>query len=503
MRRSRIVAPVLALCLASLAVAQQSPTCAFQTSPAPAGGTANNAVTSLTQSGFGQGSGPIEYWAFGGAFQASTHTGLAGSPVTLLLGSPQTAAFNLGAAGTLDLSLAAPLFPLYDGFGVFGTPDGSVANLTLPYGLPTGVTAMLASAQGVSVDPTVAGGVRLTARNDIGVQDISAIGQPEQAPFTTNTGITPIAPSVSAIYPYPRDAICPNNGRASSAVGANDGTLFSALGVNFDSTAPGATTVTVNGIAVDLFCVRPNEILFYLTPAHVSLIAGPMVITSTGGVHTPSADQMESWVFCTPANIPVEAPATGYGPGGNNAGVSGTYPTNLNTLRGFIGTKELAGQVDYYDASGLPASTNIRVFSGEYDVASGQIQTQCSGLNATPAATCYLHPANGTGTEPFSQQWFANNNPLADTWLQLGLMVAPGIPAVGTFVADQDDGGPGTDSFAGSSTAANGLGSATVPSLDPDGTWTATGTDGIVNDDFPNPQAGAYPYSYIQLVYFF
>ena len=285
------------------------------------------------------------------------------------------------------------------------------------------------------------------------------------------------------------------------APGANDGTLFSAYGVNFDSTAPLATTAAVNGSGVDVFCVRPTEIFFYLNSNHVTGIAGPMVITSTGGIYSPAPDQMESWVHCRPAAPAIEAANQGYGPApSSNTGVSGTFATTVGTLQAIIGTKDVAGQVDFFDWSGLPGGATMRVYSGQYDVPTGQILTQCSGLPTTPAGVCYIgnFPGNATFNN-FTALPYANNNPRADTWIGQTVMVGPGVPApAGSGSGYADDSGPGTNSFWGMS----GIpGHATQINLDPDPQMVAVGgIDAVEQNDFANPTASSYPYNYITIV---
>jgi len=69
----------------------------------------------------------------------------------------------------------------------------------------------------------------------------------------------------------------------------------------------------------------------------------------------------------------------------------------------------------------------------------------------------------------------------------------------GAFIADPDDSGPGTNSFAGMS----GIpGSATQPAFDPDGPFTTIGGDFFVSDEFANPQAPLANYSYIMIVHY-
>lgn len=467
-----------------------APTCTSVTTAPPMGGCPNVTGASLSQGSNGYGAGPIEFYHAAGAVATTTHNGVTGMPIALYLGVPATGWLNLGVAGTLDLNLSQPFFTLYDGIGIFGPASPWYAPIVIPYGLPLGPTGIYFYAQGINIDPTTPGNVHLTARNDIGQQNLSAspIGAPKMAPYVGVT-VTPVPPSTSALFPYARDSICPNNGQASSAAGANNGTLFSALGANFDATAIGATTAMVNGIAVDIFAVRPNEILFYLNPAHVPGIGGTMMISSTGGSNTPSADQMESWVWCIPATIAYEPAGAGYGGGSLNM-PSGTFSV-AGGLNAVIGQKNAPGEIDYYKAYGLTPGTGMRVFAGEIDLVSGQILTQCSGLPTTPAALCYT-----SASQPNSQLWYSPNT-LQDTWLHHGQGTVA-APFLGSFIIDQDDGGPGTCSFAGESQIP---GTATMPALDPDTPFIATGTDWVVLDDFPNPTAGAYPYTYIVITH--
>jgi hypothetical protein len=477
---------------ASLLFAQAvpAPTCLQITTAPPRGGAPNAIGSSLSQGTNGYGLGPIEHWHGTGVVATSTHNGATGMPVALFLGSPATGFMNL-PIGSLDLDLALPIATVYDGIGIFTAPTpGVVAPIVVPYGLPAMPTGMYFYAQGVTIDPTSPVMATMTARNDIGQQNTvtTPLGAPRMAPYVGVT-VTPVPPSTSALFPYARDSICPNNGQAASGPGMHNGTVFSALGANFNASIGGATTATVNGIAVDILAVRPNEILFSLLPSHVPTIAGPMIITSTGGTYTPSADQMESWVFCTPSNIGMEVSGGGYG------GTASNIPSGMFAAPGghqaVIGQKNAPGEVDYYKAVGVTPGTAMKVFAGEIDLVSGQILTQCSGLPPTPAALCYTP----TG-QPNSQQWYYPNQ-LQDTWLHHGQGNAT-VPFIGSFIVDQDDGGPGTCSFAG----ASGIpGSATQPGLDPDGPFIATGTDWIVLDDFPNPTAGAYPYTYIVITH--
>ena len=489
MRRSMLCLALLGSASLLFAQSVPSPTCSSVTAAPPMGGCPNVTGASLSQGSNGYGAGPIEFYHASGAVATSTHGGVTGMPIALYLGVPSTGYLNFGLAGTLDLDISQPFFTLYDGIGIFAPAGPFFAPIAIPYGLPLGPTGILFYAQGVNIDPTTPGGLHLTARNDIGQQNTTvAFGIPKMAPYVGVT-VTPVPPSTSALFPYARDSICPNNGQASSAAGANNGTLFSALGTNFDATVGGATSATVNGIAVDIFAVRPNEILFYLNPAHVAGIGGAMVITSTGGTYTPSADQMESWVWAIPANIGMEPAGAGYGGGAGNV-PSGGFSV-LGGLKAYIGQKNAPGEIDYYNAVGLAPGTSLHVFAGEIDLVTGQIITQCSGLPTAPAALCYTSTA-----QPNSQQWYAPN-PLQDTWLHHGQGTAV-APFLGTFIADQDDGGPGTCSFAGESQIP---GTATQPALDPDGPFMATGTDWIAMDDFPNPTAGAYPWTYIIIVH--
>ena len=420
-------------------------------------------------------------------------------PCSLVAGAPATG-FALTNIGSLDLDLFQPLLIVYDGIGLFGNPDGTTSPKTLTFGLPIGVTGFLASVQGVSFDPGWALGVALTARNDLGVQDVSALGPPRMAPFlgggptpvpgaaSPTTCATGTAVSTTATHPFPRDGICPNNGPV--------GTRHSALGENFDATNPAATYGFVNNFPVIPKGTRPNEFFFEMTAAHAPSIGGPLVMTSTGGSNgaTMSPDQMESWVWVTPdPNLWLpEFPGGGYV--GGVGGISGAFVPSPGVMQAGIGSKTLFGEIDYWSVVGLTPSVPITVFLGQYDPASGQILTQCSGLYATPAATCF------TGSvEPYSMQWYAQNC-FQDTWLHHGQesLTTPGTPDLGVFLASQDDGGPGTDSFAGMSQVP---GSATVPASDPDGPFTATSLDWLVADDFANTSQGSYPYTYLLLFY--
>lgn len=490
MKRSSLCFALLGTASLLVAQAVPAPTCTSITTAPPRGGSANVLGSALSQGSNGYGLGPVEHWHATGAVATSTHSGATGMPCALWLGSPVTGYLNIPGVGSLDLDITT-LATLYDGIGIFvpATP-GVMAPMALPYALPAMPTGMYFHAQGLTIDPSTPTGASLTARNDIGQQDTTTtpLGAPRMAPYIGVT-VAPVAPSTSALFPYARDSICPNNGQASSGPGTHNGTLFSALGANFDATVGGATTATVNGVAVDILAVRPNEILFSLLPTHVASIAGPMIITSTGGVYTPSADQMESWVFCTPANITMEASGAGYGGGASNT-PSGTFAAP-GGHQAWIGFKNAPGEVDYYNAMGITPGAALKVFAGEIDLVSGQILTQCSGLPSTPAAICYTSTA-----QPNSQQWYAPNT-LQDTWLHHGQGTVT-APFLGSFIIDQDDGGPGTCSFAGASQIP---GTATQPALDPDGPFTATGTDWIVLDDFPNPTAGAYPYVYIVITH--
>jgi hypothetical protein len=500
--RSLWMAGLVVAALGLSGMAQVSPVCTPFTRGAPQGGQPNTPGSNLTQTAFQQGTGPLEYWGPGGASVTSTHSGTPGASILLVLGTPSTGFGVVPGLGSIDVNLTAPLFPIYDGIGLFTAPDGSTAPLSLPYALPTGITAYLASAQGVTLDPASPVGATLTARNDVGVQNLASLTAPRMPPFTTPAGVTPVPPSTSIVYPYPRDTICPNIGVPSTSVGANNGTLMSALGLNFDATSPGATTATVNGLPVDVFAVRPNELFFYLNATHVPGVAGVLIVTSTGGTYTPPADQMNSWVHVIPAplaSLPTEVP------GGGGLTVSGTFAGSPG-LQAIIGTRGGIGEVDYYDATAIGPGQTVRVYLGQIDLASGQVLTQCSGLPSTPPARCDV--CNTTGDGQFSQQWYANpcpatispagNNLRADMWLHHGIGV-PGVPILGAFLADPDDSGPGTNSFAGMS----GIpASATQPAFDPDGPFVTIGNDFFVSDEFANPQAPLANYNYIMIIHY-
>lgn len=509
MKLSRIVTPLVVIVLAGFAAGQAiGPYCGpvAVLPDFPSGGQPNIGITSLNQSPYNQGAGPIQSWGPGGGASISTHNGAAGLPAILIYGTAVTGWLNTGPTGILDIDFTTAA-AIYDNFGVFGVPDGTNCPVSLPYGLPTGITAMLVSVQGLNVDPGSSSGVRFTARNDVGVQNLATLGVPELPPFQVNTTNIPItAPANTIRHPFPRDVICPNNGVASSAPGANDGTRFRACGQFFDATVPGATTAAVNGIAVDIVHVTPTEIFFYLNSNHVLGVAGAMVITSTGGVYTPPGDQMEAWVHLRPAtgNIQVEPPNTGYGgAGAPTPGVSATFATTLGLLQAATGIKNALGQVDFIDWSGLPPGVQMRVYEGEYHTGpnypnpSNQIITQCSGLPSTPAALCYVGPFPGnTGVNNFTMQPFGNGNPYGDMFLGQTLMIAPGVPAPpnGSF-GWNDDGGPGTNSFFGNSHIPT---AATIPSLDPDIQMVALGAvDALECNDFTNPTPGGYPYNWL------
>lgn len=505
---SFLVAGAFAMSAALNAQTIISPICNSISLPAPRGGTANSPSSSLVQAVPEQGTGPYEYWGAGGSATASTHTtSSAGLPVTLIVAPPATNAIPLGAAGSVDIDLANIQFVLYDGIGLLGAPDGAMSPLTIPYGLPTGISSYLASAQGVSLDPTSPVGFYMTGRNDICVQDLATpLAAPLVPPFQVPAGVAPMTPSTSTVYPFPRDTICPNIGLASTAPGANDGTVHSMLGTNFDSTLPGSTTATLNGLPLDVFCVRPNEVIFFTNATHISSIAGPVIVTSTGGTYTPPADQHNSWVHIIPAplsTLPTEVA------GGGGAVVSGTL-SGAAGMQAVIGLRSAAGEVDYWDATAMPGGSTVRAFLGQIDLVSGQVLTQCSGLPSTPAARCDVCAITGDGQ--FSQQWFANacptailpptapvgSNLRADMWLHQGIG-APGAPSLGVFVADFDDSASGTNAFAGFS----GIPSpATQNNLDPDGPITTLGggSDFLVSDEFANPTAPLSGYNYIMIV---
>ncbi len=442
--------------------------------PAPIGGQRNSPTASLVQLGvFQQGDGPHEYWGVTSANVTSVQTAGPGLPMLLLLGVP-AAGTTIPGVGSVDLDLNQPLIPLYDGLGLFGPPNpAAVGSVSLPYVLPPQGTARLGSIQGVCQDPTSPTGLRLTARNDIGVQDVTALGTPSLTPLAAGNP-----------FPFPRNAICPNQGPVSSAAGSRDGHLFSAVGSGFNATAPLASAC-VNGHAVDVFAVRPDEILFYLNPVHAQAIGGPLVIGTTGCTNAlVSPDQIENWVFATPwsSKIYTEAAQT------SAPVASGAFPRSAGAYA-VIGQKASASEVDRWLLPSLPPATPIRAFLAEFDRTTGQILTRCapSQFSSTPPATCF--PV----TQPESQMWTgAPTNPRQDVILRLVAMTSPT-----TAVSVQNNGGPGTAAFAG---MAGIPGSATNPLIDPDGPFFLTlGVPHFLAvDQIPGVGAtGAYDYMLI------
>lgn len=518
------------LCIAAVAAAQGTSPIGADTclnnvfGPRPQGGQANGANCSLTTSGFGQGAGPTEYWLPGGATVTTTHVAV--GPAILLAGNAVTG-FLTAPGLSIDLDIFTGPICIYDAIGTgIGAPCLlPVPVFSLTYGLPTGVTAKLISVQGFDLNPAAPLGVCATARNDIGVQDLATLGAPEMAPFTVavvtpvpappnqpghcaNNPVagTPVVGPTSATYPFPRDSICPNL--------AAVGTEISAYCANADATAPGATTATVNNIAVNILHVRPNEIIFTMVAAHEVEIGGPLVITSTGGTMavaagppSDSADQPERWVWCVPqsaSNILIEPANTGFG-GGGAGGTSGNFQGLTGLVMG-IGRKDGNNQVDYWKDEGLPQNAPIRGAMLQIDgimYAAGKLQmrVQASGISPTVGPSL-----NYATTQAWSQCWPAvTQQCMNDTWFFHNSGDGTGTPGpVNTFPinAGQDDGSCGTNSQYGRSYFL-GSDTATQPAIDPDGVELATGLDWHVCNDFgnfyPNP-AVVVPYLYIILI---
>lgn len=525
------------LCIAGMVAAQgTSPiganTCANNVYGLRPGAPGNigqpNGTCSLTTSGFGQGAGPIEYWLPGGSTVTTTHTPSTALGLGILMaGTPVTGFISIPGL-SIDIDIFTGPICIYDSYGTgIGAPCLlPVPVFSLTYGLPAGITAKLISVQGFDLNPASPAGVCATARNDIGVQDLATLGAPEMAPLTVAVvapvpapagqpnkcannvaGGGPVNGPTTATYPWPRDSICPNIGAV--------GTEHSAYCANADATAPGATTATVNGIAVNVLHVRPNEIIFTLTAAHEVEIGGPLTITSTGGtmaVAAPagdSADQPERWVWTFPsssANIKIEPANTGFG-GGGTGGTSGDF-AGLTGLVAGIGRKDGNNQRDWWKDEGLTPGLPMRGAMLQLDgilYALGKLQVivQASGISPTVGPSLN-YAATG---QPWSQCWPAvAQQCVNDTWFFHNQGDGTGLPGpVNTFplTAGQDDAAAGTNSQYGR-TYFLGSGTATQPGLDPDGVELTTGLDWHEANDFgnfyPNPVV-VVPYLYVILVH--
>jgi len=333
-----------------------------------------------------------------------------------------------------------------------------VASWTLPPSFPGGTVSL----QGFVADPTSVHGVRATARSTIGVQSTPTL-PPDLPPLS---GMTP--------FPFARDAIVPNHGPVASSSGARDGTLHSVVGRRFDAVTPSNTTASVNGIPVEIFVVRPNEILFRLNAAHEAGIGGPLVVTSTGGVSPTIADQMETWVFATPPVTEIkQETTTPMGP------LRGSFSLQ-GGLKGATGVLPNGAQHDWY-MEALPSGTQVRGFVGQLD-ANNQLVVRCA--TSATGAQCYSLTSGQTGS-----QMPVNPPGIED------LILSHGNYLTTTFFGLQDDGGPGSSPFAGMS----GIPASATVSSDPDGPFVMGGGTDMVAVSGAGV-GGAGPFSYLLLV---
>lgn len=483
--------------------------------PSPMCGQGNSSAASLVQSdALGtvtqQGEGPFEFWAAPGTQMMSMHSGGgSNNPITLLWSqTPDTGSIEV-ANLSIDIDPGSLWGAFYDGVGI-GAPCGGfpncnpppqarttgptgtfVANWTVP-NIPDG---HLLSLQGLNVDPASPLGFVATARNDLGVQTLPT-SPPALPPYPGGGVVPPLAATApfaclpgtassgSPVYPWPRDAIVPNHGPTQTGAGVGDGTLHSMIGSGFDATAASATSVSVNAINVDVWVVRPQEILFRLVPAHEPLIGGPVVVTSTGGVSATVADQMENWVFATPPATLFRSenftggspPVVGFfDPDGGLQGARGSLPP---------------GAQRNWRMDNLPMGTPVRAFVGQLSPCTRQLVVRCVPA-AVPVtgATCYLPTA-----QPFTQMP-GPPSPVED----LRLFHVFGTTSFSTL-AIQEDGGPGSSPFAGMThIPASPTGAATVPA-DPDIPFSMMGMNDALTVAGAGVSPAAGPYQYMILV---
>jgi hypothetical protein len=419
-----------------------------------------------------QGEGPYECWGEAGAFVPIVQAvGTPGAPATLLVGRPLTKFLGLPGLGSIDLDLGSPFFALYDGLGLGGFPDGTVGSQSFGVPLPANLTLALASLQGASISPTAPLGLALTARLDLGVQDRSALPAPDLPPLSA-PGPLPAGAQTTVTYPFPRPyVVFPNHGFTNRSPSERDGTLFSALGAHFDAVAPAQMSATVNGIPVDVFVVRPTEVLFRLTPPHRAGIGGPLVLGNGAGVDPASPDQMEHQVFARPFGTRIAAEEPGLG----EPLVSGAFlpAGGLQAVRGVI---DAGSGRDIWTLLDLGPGVSITAFLGQID-ANGQIVTRCQTQTLPPVAGTCFSPS----TEPLTQapSGLLSLLTLRDPVLRHADVAGGGI----SVLATQDDGGPGVSAFAGRPPIP---GPATDPALDPDVPFVSIGGADAVLVDRPS-----------------
>lgn len=443
-----------------------TPTFAFGARmPTPMCGQGNSPEASLTQSLVPQGEGPYEYWGEPVTLVTLTHGGLSGNAASLIVAPPTLDAIPGLVGISVDIDpFGAGVWAVYDGLGLGIMPNWNPGAATVPqsitWTLPTALPHAndTVSMQGFVADPTAANGVRGTARNTIGLTTVPAV-----AP-----DLPPLAAPVP--FPFPRDAIVPNHGPTASAPGASDGTLHSVVGRGFDPITPSSTTAAVNNIPVDVWLVRPREILFRLRPAHRSGIGGPLVVTSTGGVSPTVADQMEEWVFATPPVTEIkQETATSMG------SLAGSF-SNQPGLKAATGILPSGDQKNWY-MEALPSGTQVRAFVGQLD-GNGQLVVRC----ATTATGAVCFPS--TAGQMWSQM-ISNPPGIED------LRIRHGNFMTSSFFASQDDTGPGSSPFAGMS----GIpGSAALPGV-PFSPFTMSGGADMVEISGLNVGGpGGHPY---------
>jgi hypothetical protein len=391
--------------------------------PTPAGGQRDiggtTGGTSLRHAGLvRQGDGPFEFWGLAGATVTLQHRSpLANAPISLFVGPPKTSDFvDPVQDWSVDLDLTRTV-AVYDGLFGMAPPVSTGANGVFAYTmtLPGGPSRRLYSVQGVSPDPAFPSGFALTSRNDVGVQS-ATLPPPDLPPLSaTATGLPP--------YPWPRDAIVPNNGPPPLVPGQQQGTLHSLVGVGFDASDPSQNQITVNGVAADIEVVRPFEILFRLRPDHRSGLGGPVTVTTPSGTINGDADRMEHQVFVVPPESLVRQGAVG------TSGV-----TVAGGFRSRPGIQAGRGSVTAADSwnlgwGSIPVGTQVTVLLTAVDDLTGQFVARCQ------APTTCFSPLN----QPFTQ------SPTFSIHGDVRLDIVPGSPLPQTTLFDDE--GPGSSAF--------------------------------------------------------